>query len=47
MFATSTVGFNKDIEVLPGASDGISDIAFSPVNEMIAAASWDNQVHKS
>lgn len=43
MFST-TPSFSKDIEVVPGATDSISDLSFSPVNDMIAATSWDNQL---
>lgn len=34
----------NDIEIVPGATDGISDIAFSPAADFIAASSWDGQV---
>ncbi|KAJ3129191.1 hypothetical protein HK098_002175, partial [Nowakowskiella sp. JEL0407] len=32
----------KDIEVVSPPSDGISDLAFSPVADYLAASSWDN-----
>lgn len=35
---------NKDFELTPGCSDGVSDIAWSPVGDYVAAASWDNQL---
>ena len=35
---------NKDFIVTPSPSDGISQVAFSPVSNMLIASSWDNQV---
>lgn len=34
----------NDIEVVPGANDGISDLSFSPAADYLAATSWDNNV---
>ena len=34
----------NDFELTPCATDGISDLSFSPAAEYIAATSWDNQV---
>lgn len=34
----------NDIEVTPPATDGISDLAFSPTADLLAASSWDGQV---
>lgn len=34
----------NDVEALPGATDGISDISFSPAADYMAATSWDGQV---
>jgi len=34
----------NDIEALPGADDSYSDAVFSPVNDLIAATSWDGHV---
>lgn len=34
----------NDIEVVPGATDGIADLSFSPAADFLAAASWDGQV---
>lgn len=34
----------NDIEVTPGATDGIADMSFSPAADFLAAASWDGQV---
>lgn len=34
----------NDFELTPGATDGISDLSFSPAADYVAAASWDNQV---
>ena len=38
------VATKDDMELNPGATDGISSIAFSPVADYISTASWDNQV---
>ncbi len=35
---------SKDVEVTPGATDGISALAFSPTADYLAATSWDNQM---
>lgn len=43
MFSTVST-LQKDTEIIPGAGDSYSDVSFSPVNDMIAATSWDNQV---
>ncbi|KAL7750867.1 RNA export factor gle2 [Sorochytrium milnesiophthora] len=42
--ALSAVGDKPDIEIANPPSDGISDIAWSPAADFIAASSWDNQV---
>jgi hypothetical protein len=41
MFAAN---ISSDVNVTPLPSDGISDLAFSPVSDLLAATSWDNQV---
>ncbi|KAI9203704.1 WD40-repeat-containing domain protein [Polychytrium aggregatum] len=33
----------QDLEVNPPATDGITDLAFSPQIDLLAASSWDNQ----
>lgn len=38
------INTKNDVEVLPGADDSYSEIAFNPVNDLIAATSWDNYV---
>lgn len=34
----------NDFECLPSATDGISDLSFSPAADYLAATSWDNQM---
>lgn len=34
----------NDFECLPSATDGISDLSFSPAADYLAATSWDNQL---
>lgn len=34
----------NDFELLPGATDGITDLSFSPAAEYVAATSWDSQM---
>jgi len=33
-----------DFELLPGTTDGVSDLSWSPAADYIAATSWDNQL---
>jgi len=35
---------NKDIEVTPGPEDAVSSLAWHPVENVLAASSWDKQV---
>jgi WD40 repeat protein len=44
---TANYNPNKDIEVVQPPSDSISDLAFSPLANFLAASSWDNQVSNS
>lgn len=32
---------NKDWEIQPAATDGISDVMFSPVSDLLSVSSWD------
>jgi mRNA export factor len=46
--ASSTTGdTSKDVEVPAGQlpSDSISDLQFSPTNDLLAVASWDKKVY--
>ena len=43
--STANYNPNKDIEVVQPPSDSISDLAFSPLANFLAASSWDNQVN--
>jgi mRNA export factor len=42
---STTVDISLDVQVPPGPEDSISDIAFSPKQEILSVASWDNKVH--
>lgn len=33
----------RDYEVSPGCTDGVSEISFSPTSDLMAVSSWDNQ----
>lgn len=35
-----------DLELLPNPSDGISDVSFSPIADLICVASWDSKVKR-
>lgn len=35
----------NDVEVTPSPTDGITDVAWSPTADFLAATSWDNQVN--
>lgn len=35
---------SKDVQIQQGPEDSISEIAFSPTADYLAAASWDNKV---
>lgn len=40
----SSVGRPKDIELVQPPSDSVSKIEFSPTQDILAVASWDNNV---
>jgi mRNA export factor len=42
---SATVDISLDVQVPPGPEDSISSIAFSPKQEILSVASWDNKVH--
>lgn len=41
--ASSVMNTKNDFEALPACTDGISDLAFSPMADYLAASSWDGQ----
>src|SRR5271163_2005731 len=41
---STTVDLTGDLEVPQGPDDSISEVAFSPVAEILSVASWDNKV---
>jgi mRNA export factor len=41
---STVVDLTQDLEVPQGPEDSISDIAFSPVAEILSVASWDNKI---
>lgn len=41
--AGQSSSFAKDYELNPAPTDSISDLSFSPVNDLLAVSSWDNQ----
>ena len=41
---STTVDTSQDLEVPHGPEDSISDLAFSPVAEILSVASWDNKI---
>jgi len=43
--ASTNVDISLDVQVPPGPEDSISDIAFSPKQEILSVASWDNKIH--
>lgn len=42
--AQATVDLSGDLELPQGPDDSISDLAFSPVAEILGVASWDNKI---
>jgi mRNA export factor len=41
---STTVDISGDLEVPQGPEDSISELAFSPVAEILSVASWDNKI---
>lgn len=41
---STVVDLTQDLEVPQGPEDSISDLAFSPVAEILSVASWDNKI---
>jgi len=44
MMGSSFRPVQKDIELVQPPSDSVSRLAFSPVQDVLAVASWDNNV---
>jgi mRNA export factor len=43
--ATNTQGdLSKDVELKPGPTDSVSELAFSPKSDHLAVSSWDQKV---
>jgi hypothetical protein len=43
--AAANINPNKDVQVTPALSDGISSLSFSPRANVLIATSWDNNVY--
>lgn len=42
--STLSTGSSSDVQVVPGPTDCVSEIASCPTADFFAASSWDNQV---
>lgn len=45
MQANTSSSFSQDIQLAPGPTDTVTEIAVCPVADFIAISSWDNQVY--